>query len=1200
MRQYMRRFLVFTILLALFLTVFTPLALSAAYDGMVEVKYEETSVNNVFKMVIYAKSNLGVKAIDVILSYDNTVVVPVKRADNTPLTILDEGKNKEPVKIVALDANGDIYSSPQALWKVHGTRTASRIGAFIDDSSLVVLTNELMPVYEIYYTFQTGKSTADFSKSTFRVESAWGTSADDSFLMDFFNASPGDLASEAPFDRAGLAILRSDDTRIYWKQVNGTLSQIDVTYTYPNSLVATLGSITLQTAGSKTSIDIPANSATVPNSLQVTAQTFDTEGDPYTLLSPGMWSLTSAPANVTLAPSETNNLQANLIVPPGSGVGTAKVTFASGTVSNTLDVAIQSSASILTRYEFYKDSALLGVGSTDVLSTPANLPDLEQAYQVKVYDQYDMIMSPTVDWSTSSGSGAVTYTVDSLDSTKVTVKVANGAIPGSYNLVAKVGTFTAIQAIKIVRPLADFVTVNDISPKTYTGTAIELTTTGDSPELILTDGESQLVLGTDFTVEYSDNIAVGTATLSITGIGGYSGTLNRTFTINPKSLTDADVTVDPIGNETYTGSALTPSPAVKNTTLGQTLIVGTDYTVEYSDNIAVGTATLSITGIGGYSGTLNRTFTINPKSLTDADVTVDPIGNETYTGASFTPSPAVKNTTLGQTLVVGTDYTVAYAGNTNAGTATVTITGKDNYTGELKPTFTITPLPITVTADAKTIEFGQADPVFTYTVTPSLVSGDAFTGALSRVTGTSSGTYAINQGTLDAGTNYTITFVPANLTINPEPEPELPPKPPVVVPTEPTPVTVDGEEEPVATIETTEEEDGTTQTTITTNEDLTTAIQESTTQGTTVSLAFTEPATTYTSVLTAKTVEAMEEKEAILEVKTETATYTLPAVELNVQSISDQIGSEVALEDIKISVTISEPPADTVQVIQDTANANNYTLVVQPVQFQVTATYEDQEVEISKFTGYVERMIAIPDGVDPSKITTAVVLNEDGTFSHVPTVIVEIEGKFFAKINSLTNSTYTVIYNEKTFADTQGHWAEEEIIDMGSRLIVSGTGNDNYEPDREITRAEFATIVVRALGLRAGSGTSQFPDVTNNSWYAGFIQTAVEYGLINGYETGNFGPNDAITREQAMTIIARAMNQTKLNTSFSSDQIALTLEAFTDGSTTAEYAKAAITACIQNGIISGRTATTIEPKAMISRAEVAVIVRRLLVNSNLI
>ena len=465
---------------------------------------------------------------------------------------------------------------------------------------------------------------------------------------------------------------------------------------------------------------------------------------------------------------------------------------------------------------------------------------------------------------------------------------------------------------------------------------------------------------------------------------------------------------------------------------------------------------------------------------------------------------------------------------------------------------------------------------------------------------------------LTNGTKYTITVSAVNVIgtstaassdftpVAPPEDPYVPPTPPPAPPTNTVPVVVDGVDKPVATTETTEEEDGTTQTTITTNEDLTTAIQESTTQGATVSLAFTEPATTYTGVLTAKTVEAMEEKAAVLEVKTETATYTIPAVELNVQQISDQIGSEVALKDIKISVTISEPPADTVQVIKDTADENNFTLVVQPVRFQVTATYEDQKVEVSKFTGYVERMIAIPDGVDPSKITTAVVLNEDGTFSHVPTVIVEINGKYFAKINSLTNSTYTVIYNEKTFADTQGHWAEKEIIDMGSRLIVSGTGNNNYEPDREITRAEFATIVVRALGLRAGSGTSQFPDVTNNSWYAGFIQTAVEYGLINGYETGNFGPNDAITREQAMTIIARAMNQTKLNTSFSSDQIALTLEAFTDGSTTAEYAKAAITACIQNGIISGRTATTIEPKAMISRAEVAVIVRRLLVNSNLI
>lgn len=71
-------------------------------------------------------------------------------------------------------------------------------------------------------------------------------------------------------------------------------------------------------------------------------------------------------------------------------------------------------------------------------------------------------------------------------------------------------------------------------------------------------------------------------------------------------------------------------------------------------------------------------------------------------------------------------------------------------------------------------------------------------------------------------------------------------------------------------------------------------------------------------------------------------------------------------------------------------------------------------------------------------------LNEDGTFSHVPTTIVVINGKYFAKINSLTNSTYTVIYNPVTFTDVTIHWAKDAINDMGSRMVVAGIGNGIY------------------------------------------------------------------------------------------------------------------------------------------------------------
>ena len=155
----------------------------------------------------------------------------------------------------------------------------------------------------------------------------------------------------------------------------------------------------------------------------------------------------------------------------------------------------------------------------------------------------------------------------------------------------------------------------------------------------------------------------------------------------------SEATVSSIGNQTYTGSAITPSITVKDGT--KTLVNGTDYSVSYSNNVNVGTATVTITGKGKYSGTKNVTFTIISKSISGA--TVSSIGNQTYTGSAITPAITVKDGT--KTLVNGTDYSVSYSNNVNAGTATVTITGKGKYSGTKRVTFTIvkteTPKPNT-------------------------------------------------------------------------------------------------------------------------------------------------------------------------------------------------------------------------------------------------------------------------------------------------------------------------------------------------------------------------------------------------------------------------------------------------------------------------------------------------------------------------
>lgn len=301
-----------------------------------------------------------------------------------------------------------------------------------------------------------------------------------------------------------------------------------------------------------------------------------------------------------------------------------------------------------------------------------------------------------------------------------------------------------------------------------------------------------------------------------------------------------------------------------------------------------------------------------------------------------------------------------------------------------------------------------------------------------------------------------------------------------------------------------------------------------------------------------------------------------------------------------MSIKISEPSAEAVKIVEDAANSGGFQIVVPPVEFEITCTYGGKTVEVSKFKGYIERTIAIPDDVDPSKITTAVTLNEDGTVRHVPTKIVEENGKYYAMINSLTDSVYFLIYNPVEFSDAANHWAKNTVNDMGSRMVVSEIGNGVYEPERSITRAEFAAIIVKALGLPQGKAESSLEDVTLSDWFNGYVDAATEYNLITGYDSKSFGPGDTITREQAMTIITRAMRLTGLEVSFNDGESAALLSAYTDGASISSYAREGVAACLKAGIVTGTSESTISPKKSVTRAEVAAMVRRLLQNSGMI
>lgn len=221
-----------------------------------------------------------------------------------------------------------------------------------------------------------------------------------------------------------------------------------------------------------------------------------------------------------------------------------------------------------------------------------------------------------------------------------------------------------------------------IASQYYTGSQIK-------PVPKIKNGTTTLKNGTDFTLTYQNNVNKGTAKVYIKGKGNYSGSCSLTFSITARPVSTLKITVPSV---TYNGKAQKPAVTVKYN--NYTFKNGTDYTLSYKNNTKIGTATITVKGKGKLSGTRSVTFKINAKPIKNAVITYN--NSLTYNGSTLSPAVTVKYGNA--TLKKNTDYTVAYSNNVNAGTGTITITGKGIYGGSVKKTFTIKKLEISATA----------------------------------------------------------------------------------------------------------------------------------------------------------------------------------------------------------------------------------------------------------------------------------------------------------------------------------------------------------------------------------------------------------------------------------------------------------------------------------------------------------------------
>jgi hypothetical protein len=177
------------------------------------------------------------------------------------------------------------------------------------------------------------------------------------------------------------------------------------------------------------------------------------------------------------------------------------------------------------------------------------------------------------------------------------------------------------------------------------------------------------------------------------------------------------------------------------------------------------------------------------------------------------------------------------------------------------------------------------------------------------------------------------------------------------------------------------------------------------------------------------------------------------------------------------------------------------------------------------------------------------------------------------------------------FKDLDKHWAKEDIEFLASKGIINGKSKEMFNPDGKITRAEFTALIVRLFDLKQKntSFNISFKDVNNTDWYYDVIKTASEYGLINGINEDTFAPNKEVTREEMVTIIIRAIDNKNIQNTNKSN---IAIDNFNDKNNMSTWAVDNINKALKMNIIKGKTENSFNPKEYSTRAESATIIKR--------
>lgn len=783
---------------------------------------------------------------------------------------------------------------------------------------------------------------------------------------------------------------------------------------------------------------------------------------------------------------------------------------------------------LLVKFRNYEDVTLtVDVNYINKKTVELTVADVEAVYgetyaPVVLLDGKDVTTDCTITYSPSAPKnvGEYTITVSYSDS------VAEGEYPGH------VGTATAKLTITPKGLTAnvshDPITYGDAAPTT--GYSVEFEGLVNNDEI----AEDAYTVDTEYTKGCKVDNYKFTCVLDTDKIKNYTiGNVTGELVVNPKSIAAPSVTINNPTDKTYTGSPCVQGVSVKDS---EAKLTFDDISVTYENNINVGTATIIYTGKNNYTGEIRKNFKITEASITDDMIANIP--SVTYDTKAHTPEVTV---TFNGSKLTDADYTVSYSEDCiNAGTATVTVTGKGNFTGTASKTFTINKAGLTLNpctiselcteTDLKTRTLpsdfflaGETETGFSIKLTAVEGGDDIFAVAPAVVEGENKITFRLKNEVGAATFTVTVTPVSGNynggsyaLTISTHDRTDVSGS--ISFPDGSAVYTGTGIKYENATIS---GYSGTLRYGYTPNASTGASLDAS---GLPLTVG------TYTVAVTFNSDASFGYKTATFTITKATPTGTPGYTKLET--------SGKTLADAKLTVGTIRP-AGTIAW-----------------DLPLTTVLEDGKAYAWTFTPNDTHNYAILTG-------TLVPYVDDG-MDYIPGVIGGNTGSFNFHDVSRLDYFYDAV-----------KWAAENGI-------ASGTGRYTFSPNAVCTRAQTVTFLWRAAGSPLPRyRVCPFTDVQPSDYYYNAVLWAVEQGITTGLNATTFGPDVTVTRGQVATFLYRAASAAKPST----------FNPFTDVKTTA-YNYNAILWAYDNRITTGTSDTTFSPDAYCTRAQIVTFLYR--------